>query len=287
MDIEKIKSYIMSLRGASHVAMFCFALASFNNIRSTILELDGTKFSAGFAGIALGGGLIIMAGMLAEMNPGRNRWYIMVISGTLAITTLSGAVQGYGYNAHIGQSGWFFGFAFPVAELLIALSVSAYKEHLDSKDLEEAQREFTRGVQRVLGQTINSIDERKIQTTVNKRALELADTIVQNTVDNVLSDMSASRQLTVDESRIDTPEKNGDDSQSPEVEPVKKPKKPPVKKLSTDARRVLIEQSISDDDIKTIADLMKLTGAARNTVKNDLSKIGYELNGNGFKQLTT
>lgn len=179
---------------AGHVVMWSFAAASIANVESFFATLHpGLPVLSWGLGIALGIGLVVMAGLLSGMvwdiKDARFQVVLMVTTG---LSLLSGGIQAAAYAAHMGSiyAAIIVGLALPViGELGVAIAVSAYSQAQRRQRMADAQNQLSDGVRAQIGDAIANIDRSKIEAQVNRAATLVTKAIVDSTIDDMLSDL--------------------------------------------------------------------------------------------------
>lgn len=213
--MNKIRRHL-TVQTAGHIVMMAFALASLANVESFFAHLHpGLPVLSWGLGVALGIGLVVMAGLLSGMvwdwNDPRFQVVLVVTTG---LALLSGGIQAAAYSAHMQSriASVIVGLALPcVGELGVALAVSAYQQAMRRQRMSDAQTMLADGVRGQIGEAISQIDKSKIEAQVNRAASIVTREIVDATIHDMITELRRSREKTSDEFNT-----NGDDL-TPEV----------------------------------------------------------------------
>ena len=191
----------LDVKLAGHVVMFAFALASLANVESFFANLHpGLPLLSWGLGIALGTGLLVMAGLLSGMA-----WdwldarfqVVATVAGCLAL--LSGGIQAAAYSGHMKSTiaAVIVGMALPiVGELGVALAVSAFSQAQRRQRMADAQTQLADGVRSQIGDAIATIDPTKIRAQVERAAALVTKAIVDSTIDDMIGELQRGRRPT-------------------------------------------------------------------------------------------
>ena len=196
---QHIKKHL-NVQTAGHVVMSAFAAASLANVESFFATLHpGLPALSWGLGIALGLGLVVMAGLLSGMMwDWRDARFVVVLSVTAGLALLSGGIQGAAYDAHMQSilAAYTLGLALPViGELGVALAVSAYSQAQRRQRMADAQTQLADGVRAQIGEAVATIDAAKVRAQVERAAALITKAIVDSTVDDMLSDLHRGRTI--------------------------------------------------------------------------------------------
>lgn len=195
----------LTAQHAAHAVMLSFAVASLANVESFFAHLHpGLPALSWGLGIALGLGLVVMAGLLsgmvADLNDSRFR---VVLTVTTGLALLSGGIQAAAYAAHMKSAlaAVVVGMALPcIGELGVALAVSAYNQAQRRQRMNNAQDQLADGVRSQIGDAIANIDKSKIEAQVNRAASVVTRMVVDSTVNSMIAEMS--RDMKVDHAAV-------------------------------------------------------------------------------------
>lgn len=194
--LKNITKYL-SVETLLHLVMVTFAVASVFNI-STYMGASHNVIMSWCIGVSLGFGLVGLSIILSKVDTKKALFKKMLVA-TISVCLLSGTLQMLSYHAH-GQP-WvlaaLFGYGFPiVAELILALAISAYDEDQKMKRLEEEEnakqmklRNAKQGLKEksalVIADTLDAYDPGEIQKFINKEI----NLIVKTQVSEVLAEL--------------------------------------------------------------------------------------------------
>lgn len=239
----------INVKHAAHAVMLAFMLASLANVKDFFQHLHGDPIVAWGLGIALGFGLVVMAGLLSAMT-----WdwsdprfqAVAAIAGALAL--LSGGIQAAAYAQHMNKiAAVIVGLALPlVGELGVALAVSAYQQAIRRQRMVDAQSQLADGVRGQIGDAIAAIDRSKIEAQVNRAATLVTKAIVDSTITDMLEDINRNRKTLADqvgEGAIDPTTATTFDPENDDITTSPSPKLPPtVDQLNAARRRKVVER---------------------------------------------
>ncbi len=286
----------------AHVCMLAFAGASLFNLKAYLIAVDGNPALAWCLAVALSGVLVILAGLLSELQWNiKDAKFLTVLSVTAGLAIVSGSIQGASYAMHGNWlSGYALGYALPgLGELGLALAISAYTRSLDGREVAEAQRQLAMGVRRHLVEAIANVDKSRIEVQVNKAMA----TITRELVDSVVSDMvgelrSNRRQITSDDNSslpVEVAFLQNEKSEISEntvilhdsVSQIAKMNEGKQAKIAN--RRDEILHIISKEEL-SINELAQRTDCSPRTIRNDLESLqsaGHSMSINGVVKLAT
>lgn len=184
----------LNAKVAGHIVMWSFAAASVANVESFFAALHpGLPVLSWGLGVALGIGLVVMAGLLSGMvwDFSDPRFQVVLIV-TTGLSLLSGGIQGASYAAHMQYAviAYIIGLSLPVVgELGVAIAVSAYSQAQRRQRMADAQNQLSDGVRGQIGDAIANIDRSKIEAQVNRAATLVTKAIVDSTIHDMLSDL--------------------------------------------------------------------------------------------------
>ena len=191
--LYSIKRYL-NVQTAGHIVMFAFAAASLANIEAFFATLHpGLPLLSWGLGIALGSGLLVMAGLLSGMvwdwqDPG----FLVVATVAGALALLSGGIQAAAYNVHMASqtAAVIVGLALPmIGEFGVALAVSAHGQAIKRQRMTVAQQQLAAGVRDQIGMAITTLDSTKIQAQVERAATLVTRAMVDATIHDMLMEL--------------------------------------------------------------------------------------------------
>lgn len=191
-----------NVKHAAHAVMLAFMLASLANVKDFFLHLHGDPIVAWGLGIALGIGLVVMAGLLSAMTwDWRDTRFLTVAGVAAALAGLSGGIQAAAYAQHMNRTAAIIvGLSLPmIGELGVALAVSAYQQAIRRQRMADAQSQLADGVRSQIGDAIAAIDKSKIELQVNRAATLVTKAIVDSTITDMLADINRNRQTLADQ----------------------------------------------------------------------------------------
>ncbi len=196
--LQHIKRHL-TVQTAGHIVMLAFAAASLANVESFFAALHpGLPALSWGLGIALGIGLVVMAGLLSGMVwDWRDQRFLVVLIVTTGLALLSGGIQAAAYAAHMANlyAAMIVGMALPVVgELGVALAVSAYSQAQRRQRMADAQAQLADGVRSEIGAAIAAIDKSKIEAQVNRAAGIVTREIVDATILDMIDELRRNRQ---------------------------------------------------------------------------------------------
>jgi biotin operon repressor len=189
----------LTVQTAGHFVMMSFALASLANVESFFAHLHpGLPALSWGLGIALGIGLVVMAGLLSGMVwDWEDRRFQVVLTVTTGLALLSGGIQAAAYSAHMQSkiASVIVGLSLPVVgELGVALAVSAYQQAMRRQRMNDAQAMLADGVRSQIGEAIAQIDKSKIEAQVNRAASIVTREIVDATIHDMITELQRNRE---------------------------------------------------------------------------------------------
>lgn len=169
MDTIKSVTKYLSVETLLHLVMVTFAVASVFNI-STYLSASHNVIMSWCIGVSLGFGLVGLSIILSKIDTSKVLFKKM-LAATILVCLLSGTLQMLSYHEH-GQP-WalagLFGYGFPiVAELVLALAISAYDEDKKQTKVRNAKQGLKEKSALVIADTLDKYDSSEIQKYVNK-----------------------------------------------------------------------------------------------------------------------
>lgn len=196
---QHIKKHL-NVQLAGHCVMTAFAAASLANVESFFAHLHpGLPALSWGLGVALGLGLVVMAGLLSGMIWNWTDSRFQVVAGTgAALALLSGGIQGAAYDAHMANSiaAYVLGLSLPVVgELGVALAVSAYTQTQRRQRMTDAQNQLAEGVRSMIGEAVTTIDPTKVRSQVERAAAVITREIVDATVADMIADLQRGRTV--------------------------------------------------------------------------------------------
>lgn len=235
---QHIKKHL-NVQTAGHVVMSAFAAASLANVESFFATLHpGLPALSWGLGVALGLGLVVMAGLLSGMMwDWRDARFVVVLSVTAGLALLSGGIQGAAYDAHMQSilAAYVLGLALPViGELGVALAVSAYSQAQRRQRMADAQTQLADGVRAQIGEAIATIDAAKVRAQVERAAALITREIVDATVQDMIADLHRGRAIVRTDDNTHQITTNGEES-TPTFGPQNLP-------AANDVRRQLVEE---------------------------------------------
>lgn len=181
-----------NVQTAGHLVMFAFAAASLANVEAFFAHLHpGLPALSWGLGIALGLGLVVMAGLLSGMTwAWKDPQFCVVAAVTAGLAVLSGCIQGAAYAGHMQNiiAAYVLGLALPVVgELGVALAVSAYTQSQRRQRMTDAQSQLADGIRAQIGDAVATIDPAKIKAQVERAANVITRAVVDHTVADMLA----------------------------------------------------------------------------------------------------
>lgn len=286
MDTNKIKRHF-TVQTAGHVVMLAFAFASLANVESFFAHLHpGLPALSWGLGIALGIGLVVMAGLLSGMvwdwNDPRFQVVLIVTTG---LALLSGGIQAAAYAAHMESmiAAVIVGLALPcVGELGVALAVSAYQQSMRRQRMNNAQDMLADGVRGQIGEAIAQIDKSKIEAQVNRAASIVTREIVDATIHDMIAELRRNRQVNTDMAKPVTDDLTQESLETPlintEIDEFTQRMTDAKRKKSTD-RQITLLEILRDEFNGMDADTLNKTelgdrlGCTRQTIGKDLEAL--------------
>lgn len=215
----------LTVQTAGHVVMCAFAAASLANVESFFAYLHpGLPALSWGLGVALGVGLVVMAGLLSGMVwDWRDARFEVVLGVTAGLALLSGGIQAAAYATHMKSliAACVVGLALPiVGELGVALAVSAYVQAQRRQRMADAQAQLADGVRSEIGAAIAAIDKSKIEAQVNRAAGIVTREIVDATILDMIDELRRNRQgkiadIEQTQPPIEQPSKSIEQSEAP------------------------------------------------------------------------
>lgn len=233
----------INVKHAAHAVMLAFMLASLANVKDFFQHLHGDPIVAWGLGIALGFGLVVMAGLLSAMTWDWSDARFQVVAGiATALALLSGGIQAAAYAQHMNKiAAIIVGLSLPlVGELGVALAVSAYQQAIRRQRMADAQSQLAEGVRGQIGDAIAAIDKSKIEAQVNRAATLVTKAIVDSTITDMLEDIHRNRKTLADQVGETPTEPTPAATLDPENDDIttnETPKLPPTVDQLNEARR--------------------------------------------------
>lgn len=303
--LQHIKRHL-TVQTAGHIVMLAFAAASLANVESFFATLHpGLPALSWGLGIALGIGLVVMAGLLSGMVWD---WYdsrfLVVLLVTAGLALLSGGIQAAAYAAHMENiaAAVIVGLALPViGELGVALAVSAYSQAQRRQRMADAQSQLADGVRSEIGAAIAAIDKSKIEAQINRAAGIVTKEIVDATILDMIDELRRNRQGKSAE--IEQPDPPVEQPATPTAQPTAQPEaakdeqdsqieqpKPPMmttldlanaqRQADIEQRRQHVLNILSEHLTLGVSELHNLLGGeevcSRGTLNNDLKALAAE-----------
>lgn len=196
--LQHIKRHL-TVQLAGHIVMAAFAAASLANVEAFFETLHpGLPALSWGLGVALGIGLVVMAGLLSGMVwDWHDSRFLVVLVVTTGLALLSGGIQAAAYAAHMQNiyAACTVGLALPiVGELGVALAVSAFNQAQRRLRMADAQAQLADGVRTEIGAAIAAIDKSKIEAQVNRAAAIVTREIVDATILDMIDELRRNRQ---------------------------------------------------------------------------------------------
>lgn len=269
----------------AHIVMIAFASASLFNIQAFFQRVENDwRFSWSLA-IALAAVLVIMAGLLSEMEWRLNASFVIVLVVTIGLTIASGSIQAGAYMQHLPWfAGVLLGFALPgLGELGLALAISAYTKSLDGREVSAAQRELATGVRRHLVEAIAHVDKSLIEAQVNRAVGKVTKELVDSVVVDMIAELRGNRISQIAEIQPCNTVKSeilheGEDNIS---------KMNAAKQAKILQRRQTILQLIGGDGLP-LSEIAERAGCSVRTIRTDLDALqtaGHGMSINGVVKL--
>jgi hypothetical protein len=182
--MKNIKS-IFTIEHLVDGAMIVFALTSVGNIAEYMNSSGHNPITSYGAACALGLGLVAISILLARVSPSDKGTFWFMLSATVAVAVLSGAVQSKAYLKHGPAdplAAYLFGFGFPViGECLLALAMSVYTEGQKRKRLNASDDAMNERINQFLNESLDNVDLSKMATHIERQVFA----IVRNKIDTI------------------------------------------------------------------------------------------------------
>ena len=179
---------IIKLESLIHAVMVTFAIASMFNI-STYLSSSHDIIMSWALGISLSFGLVGLSIVLSRIDMNNKQLFFKMLAATILVCLLSGLLQTLSYQQH-GQNivlSSIFGFGFPfVAELVLALAISAFDEDRKQQKIRTAGEDWGNKAAIVIADTLSRYDDSLIQNHINDKVSEVVRQKVDSVMDKLL-----------------------------------------------------------------------------------------------------